>query len=262
MRISSNDPDNGVFEIGLAATASGTLSAAWPDAVAVPLSAIAFTATGSEVDLSLNYLPQTGTELTLVEITGIGSGITSSAVPVAVTTTGVLAGKFVTAIAAGDQHSMALCKDGTVVSWGNNNLGLVAELATPRIEEWRLLHFQTRENSEIAADSASPANDGVTNLMKFATGMSPWTAGPPRIHAPMDGDTLFFTYPRSKAALADGLDFRIEASHDLTAGSWQMLGDMVETIQDSGPPQQVTVTLQAQSGPFLFLLLKVQALEP
>jgi alpha-tubulin suppressor-like RCC1 family protein len=64
LRISSNDPDHGVFEIGLAATVSGTLSAAWPDAATVPLSAKSFTANGSGVSLSLDHLPHTGTELT------------------------------------------------------------------------------------------------------------------------------------------------------------------------------------------------------
>jgi alpha-tubulin suppressor-like RCC1 family protein len=143
-----------------------------------------------------------------------------------------------------------------------HTLGLAAEPVAPRIEEWRLLHFQTRENAGIAADTATPANDSVTNLMKFATGMDPWTAGPPLIHARLDGDTLFFTYPRSKAALADGLNFHIEASHDLAAGSWQRLDDIVETIEDFGPLQQVTVSVQAQSSPTLFLRLKVHALEP
>jgi uncharacterized delta-60 repeat protein len=43
---------------------------------------------------------------------------THSSVPVAVTTTGVLAGKTVIAIAAGDVHSLALCSDGTLATWG------------------------------------------------------------------------------------------------------------------------------------------------
>jgi len=45
---------------------------------------------------------------------------TSSAVPVAVDRTGVLAGKTVVAISAGDVHSVALCSDGTVATWGAN----------------------------------------------------------------------------------------------------------------------------------------------
>ena len=48
---------------------------------------------------------------------------TRSTVPVAVNTTGVLAGKTVVAIAAGNIHSLALCSDGTLASWGGNGTG-------------------------------------------------------------------------------------------------------------------------------------------
>ncbi len=53
---------------------------------------------------------------------GRGSGPNSS-VPVAVTQTGVLAGKPVIAIAVGSLHSLALCSDGTVAAWGYNYYG-------------------------------------------------------------------------------------------------------------------------------------------
>ncbi|MHA3770083.1 RCC1 domain-containing protein [Verrucomicrobiota bacterium sgz303538] len=47
----------------------------------------------------------------------------SSPVPVAVDTTGVLAGKTIVAVTAGQNHSLALCSDGTVAAWGDNRLG-------------------------------------------------------------------------------------------------------------------------------------------
>jgi len=53
---------------------------------------------------------------------GTGS-TTASAVPVAVNMTGVLAGKKVVAVSAGTVHSLALCSDGTVYSWGHSNGG-------------------------------------------------------------------------------------------------------------------------------------------
>jgi alpha-tubulin suppressor-like RCC1 family protein len=55
----------------------------------------------------------------------LGNGTTTnSSMPVAVTTTtGVLAGKTVVAIAAGNQHSLALCADGTLAAWGYNGVG-------------------------------------------------------------------------------------------------------------------------------------------
>ncbi len=54
----------------------------------------------------------------------LGNGTTNnSSVPVMVSAAGVLSGKTVTAIAAGDLHSVALCSDGTVATWGANTNG-------------------------------------------------------------------------------------------------------------------------------------------
>ena len=57
----------------------------------------------------------------------LGNGSTSySAVPVSVTRTGAqnpLVGRTVTAIAAGGTQSLALCSDGTLAAWGDNQYG-------------------------------------------------------------------------------------------------------------------------------------------
>ena len=50
-------------------------------------------------------------------------GTTISAAAVPVTRSGVLAGKTVTAITGGDDHSLALCADGTLASWGQGSSG-------------------------------------------------------------------------------------------------------------------------------------------
>ena len=51
---------------------------------------------------------------------GVVGSPANSSVPVAVYRGGILAGKTVTAVAAGDSHSLALCLDGTLAAWGNN----------------------------------------------------------------------------------------------------------------------------------------------
>jgi alpha-tubulin suppressor-like RCC1 family protein len=51
-------------------------------------------------------------------------------VPVAVAVSGVLAGKRVAALAAGQYHTLALCTDGTLVSWGYNHRGQLGDLST------------------------------------------------------------------------------------------------------------------------------------
>jgi alpha-tubulin suppressor-like RCC1 family protein len=58
------------------------------------------------------------------------SGSTTSLVPVAVTTTGALSGKRVASLAAGQYHTLALCTDGTLVSWGYNNRGQLGNNST------------------------------------------------------------------------------------------------------------------------------------
>ena len=58
----------------------------------------------------------------------LGNGsTTNSNVPVAVDQSGVLAGKTVTAIAAGWYHCLALCSDGTMAAWGGNDLGQLGD---------------------------------------------------------------------------------------------------------------------------------------
>ncbi len=61
----------------------------------------------------------------------LGNGSTTPSVaPVAVTMSGVLANKTVTAIAAGAAHSLALCSDGTVAAWGANSYGELGNNST------------------------------------------------------------------------------------------------------------------------------------
>jgi alpha-tubulin suppressor-like RCC1 family protein len=61
---------------------------------------------------------------------GNGSTATYSDVPVLVDQTGVLSGKTVTAISAGDAFSLVLCSDGTLAAWGDNEYGQVGNGTT------------------------------------------------------------------------------------------------------------------------------------
>ncbi|MBS0658888.1 MAG: choice-of-anchor D domain-containing protein [Verrucomicrobia bacterium] len=62
----------------------------------------------------------------------LGDGTTTSrSLPVAVVTAGTpLAGRTVVALTAGDNHSLALCSDGTLVGWGQNWAGQVGDGTT------------------------------------------------------------------------------------------------------------------------------------
>jgi alpha-tubulin suppressor-like RCC1 family protein len=59
---------------------------------------------------------------------GNGASFNTSS-PVAVDTSGVLAGKTITAIAAGERHSLALSSEGKVYSWGSNEFGQLGTTA-------------------------------------------------------------------------------------------------------------------------------------
>jgi alpha-tubulin suppressor-like RCC1 family protein len=61
----------------------------------------------------------------------LGDGTTTnSSIPVAVDTAGVLAGKQISSLAAGQYHTLALCTDGTLVAWGYNNRGQLGNNST------------------------------------------------------------------------------------------------------------------------------------
>ncbi len=61
----------------------------------------------------------------------LGNGTTThSSTPVAVTMSGVLSGKTITAVAAGAQHSVVLTSDGLVFSWGYGGLGQMGQGST------------------------------------------------------------------------------------------------------------------------------------
>ena len=55
---------------------------------------------------------------------------TATQVPVLVNQSGVLSGKTVTAIAAGDSHSLVICADGTLAAWGRNDAGQLGNNST------------------------------------------------------------------------------------------------------------------------------------
>ena len=58
------------------------------------------------------------------------NSMTTTQVPVLVNQSGVLAGKTVIAIAAGDSHSLVICSDGTLAAWGRNDAGQLGNNST------------------------------------------------------------------------------------------------------------------------------------
>jgi len=106
---------------------------------------------------------------------------------------------------------------------GDGNDTTITIVPPSAIATWRQLHFGTSANTNFAADTADPNNDGEPNLLEFATGQNP--------HAPTRTLTslsktptgLEFTYTRSKSAADEGYLFTIEYS-DTLAAPWTNLG--------------------------------------
>ena len=186
------------------------------------------------------------------------SGTTDSLVPVAVNTTGALAGKTVTAISAGDEHSMALTSDGQAVTWGKNNDGQLGNGLTssstvpvavntsgilagktvvaiasgadhnivlfgsvpPSYSVWQNQFFSSSQlsNPAIAADTADPAGDNIPNLMKYALNLNPASNGAgnlPKISIKLINGGNYLTITYNQVILAGNLLYMPEVSSDL-----------------------------------------------
>lgn len=125
---------------------------------------------------------------------------------------------------------------------------------------WRQRYFGSPLNSGTGANGYVYAGDGVSNLLKFASGQVPTQPG--TLPGVMDLDALnnlTFTYPRAKAAVASGATFVVEWSETLAPGSWSSTGVTEEVISDDVLIQQVRATIPAGTGAKRFVRLRVIA---
>lgn len=193
LEITSNDSDESPFQINLVGNRIARLEATFAGGSDIPLSAPSINLSGTEVQLTLNYVPALGTNLTVIKNTGtafiagqfsnlangarvslshnginypfiawyyggagnndlvllwpyaglaawgknsdgqLGINTTQqSLVPVGVVQTCVLYGKTIVQVAHGNGHSLALCSDGSVAAWGANYQGQLGDNSTTR----------------------------------------------------------------------------------------------------------------------------------
>jgi fibronectin-binding autotransporter adhesin len=103
---------------------------------------------------------------------------------------------------------------------GDGNDEVVTVRPVSPAEQWRLTHFGSIANAGIGADNQDPDQDGVINLLERAFALKPLgqdTAGLPS--SSIEAGVFSLVYRQSRAAT--DLDFVVEISPDLSAGSWR-----------------------------------------
>ena len=123
------------------------------------------------------------------------------------------------------------------------------------ISEWREQYFESTENSGDAADQADPDDDGVENLLEFATGADPTESSTIEtpVSKPLAG-IIGFTYTRNKLASAEVI-YTVEWT-DTLGSTWSSNGVSETVIADDGTLETVVASLPAGSG-HRFVHLKV-----
>jgi zona occludens toxin (predicted ATPase) len=106
---------------------------------------------------------------------------------------------------------------------------------------WQDVVFTTEEKADpsMSGEQASPAGDGISNLMKYAMKLDPKSSGVanlPRSSA-QDG-YLTLTYRKNK--LATDLTYTVQVTSDLASAAWQDAGVVISQT-DEGEYWMVTV---------------------
>ena len=119
------------------------------------------------------------------------------------------------------------------------------------VENWRVIHFGTTNNSGNAADSADPDGDGWTNAQEFASGTDPndRTSLLRINNLQRSGGDIVLSFPTVLGKI-----YRVEASDTLLAGSWVTVQ---ENIAGTGGSIQVT-SIGGASQPEWFYRIIVQ----
>jgi hyaluronate lyase len=152
-----------------------------------------------------------------------------------------------------------LAKSVDVAHFGGGTAGnTVAVQVLSNLELWRAQYFGSVTNAGAGADTADADGDGEANLLEFATGQNPLAATTQPLSASLAGGNLLVAYGRSKAALADGITFAIEAGNTLPAAGWSTTG-ITETVHaDDGTRQTVWATVPVSGTSQRFVRLRVK----
>ena len=97
------------------------------------------------------------------------------------------------------------------------------------ISGWRYENFGAETNAGSAADMATPANDGIVNLLKYTTGFAALTLNPRvggTVSAEWVGGTQYLTFTLTRRATATDVTLSVEAANRL-AGPWASIDPLL-----------------------------------
>jgi hypothetical protein len=144
-----------------------------------------------------------------------------------------------------------------------HDFNMAAAGSATEYQYWLLANGLPMDESGIGSATATPASDGLPNLVKYALGLSPCVSGNGgRLSYGTASDAsnnyLSFTYTRPEPA-PSGISYSVEAGSDLSAGGWSASG-LVETSSTANSGLR-TITIRDSSpmsgGGTRFMHLKI-----
>ena len=132
------------------------------------------------------------------------------------------------------------------------NATVSINVGTP-VEAWRYSQFGTSSNTGIYADTGDKDNDGLPNLLEYATATNPNTNSLTPHSAIKTGSNLEYTYTKNKSAT--DITFTVEWSDDFT--TWSTAGVTSSILTENGITQQIKATMPAGPSGRRFVRLRV-----
>lgn len=133
-------------------------------------------------------------------------------------------------------------------SWGGSGGAFSYTRSSPPLtplEAWRVLYFNSRENSGDAADTFDYDHDGLVNIVEYAFGLDPKQGGSVALPVPqLSGGSFGVTFTQPVGV--SGVTYKAEWSTTLGSNSWT-------SIPDTGLGNTHTFSVPAGANPRLFL---------
>lgn len=169
-----------------------------------------------------SVIRQIGSQQTLIEVPGTLTGTTTLPVELAVT-----------GLPTGETYYFRI----VATNGGGTSVGLPKTVTILSFRKWLVSKFGNQATNPLIADpTASPAGDGVSNLIKYALGLdpnAPASTGMPVLSH--QGGQLSLTYTKSMSAT--NIVMAVEWSTDLV--HWNTSGVTQTVLDDDGMTQEI-----------------------